>query len=339
MPEPAPFFDAYESFAAKKGMKPPDVSKLLNIPHNTYRTWKDRGKFGAWLLPKLDAVLGWKVTADEAEALGVQLTRKKKPPVSHHAKKAGATELMRTFAKADDIMADAFATIDEVCHQAPDLFGSMRKNDCFVFAANTVMPREFDKKYPGPELAASAAVAVKKGAILLYIQATEDAVSSLRQLGFTDESLIKESTASEAFAQFREVVRSSLAKEMAEEDGRRLSHTRVQQCFVNSFEFWAPGCTFGLFASYLPEAPDRERLVSRMTLRLPGDRLGGIIPYPEYQTLSDRFILCVRKVVKDRLKTLQSGAGNRATKEIKWAAEFFNDLTRIFEAPAQHLGQ
>jgi hypothetical protein len=289
------------------------LARRLEVPAQTFSSWKKRNQFRRTFLPRLAELLHWdRLDEEAASRLGVELIegRASARAVSHPTEEA--------LRRVNHEYRVAEKTFLRYAGHTLRLLHTLGEDCCLAFSACTNSPYEFENTPVGRAIAAAVAKALCRGTLCLYIRPTEEGVSYYRDV-WNYGQLVYQEHAVREMAAFRALIRGWMVRGEVEGQGKlsadeadRILYERLDQCFVTRSPMWLPGVSLSLVGW----THDRE-LKARMTMSLPGARFGGMFVYPRYLTLEFRFLRFLRAVVLEACKEVRARREGRTEGQVQ----------------------
>jgi hypothetical protein len=289
------------------------LARRLEVPAQTFSSWKLRNQFRRGLLHQLGDLLHWDGLDEEAAAqLGVELIEgRQSVKVDTHPTEDALRRVGREYRIAEK-------TFRRYAGHTIRVLNTLGENCFYAFSAPTNTPYEFENTEDGHAIAAAIAEAICKGALCLYIRPTEEGVSYYRDT-WSYGQLVYQKDAVAEMAAFRALIKGWMLRgevkgqpKLSAAEADRIIYERLDQCHVTRSPMWMPGvilCMVGW--TYARE------LKARMTIGLPGARFGGMLVYPRYLTLEFRFMRFVRAVVLEGCKAIRAHGEGRTEGQVQ----------------------
>jgi hypothetical protein len=289
------------------------LARHLEVPAQTFSSWKKRNQFRRASLHSLGDLLHWDGLDEETAAqLGVELIEGRlSVTIDTHPTEEALRRVGREYRVAEK-------TFRRYAGHTIRVLNTLDENCFYAFSAPTNTPYEFENTPDGHAIAAAIAVALCKGALCLYIRPNEEGVSYYRDT-WSYGQLVYQKDAIEEMAAFRALIKGWMVRgevkgqpKLSATEADRIVYERLDQCHVTRSPMWMPGvilCMVGW--TYARE------LKTRMTIGLPGARFGGMLVYPRYLTLEFRFMRFVRAVVLEGCKEIQARREGRTDGQVQ----------------------
>ena len=289
------------------------LARRLEVPAQTFSSWKQRNQFRHASLHQLGDLLHWDTLDEETAArLGVELIEgRRSVKIDTHPTEEALRRVGREYRIAEK-------TFRRYAGHTIRVLNTLGENCFYAFSAPTNTPYEFENTPDGHAIAAAIAEALCKGALCLYIRPTEEGVSYYRDT-WSYGQLVYQKDAVEEMAAFRTLIKGWMIRgevngqpKLSPGEADRIVYERLDQCHVTRSPMWMPGvilCMVGW--TYARE------LKARMTIGLPGARFGGMLVYPRYLTLEFRFMRFVRAVVLEGCKEIQARGKGRTEGQVQ----------------------
>jgi hypothetical protein len=289
------------------------LARRLNVPIQTFSSWKQRNQFRRSCLDQLGDLLHWQgLNEESATQLGVELIESRGPAKApSHPTEEALRRINHEYRVAEKTFTRYAGHTLRVLH-------TLGEHCFYAFSAPTNTPYEFENTPDGHAIAVAIAKALVKGTLCLYIRPNEEGVSYYRDT-WNYGQLVYQKHAIEEIAAFRAQLRSWMVRgevegqpKMSVVEADRILYERLDQCYVTRSPMWMPGVSLSMIGwTYARE------LKARMTISLPGGRFGGMLVYPRYQTLEFRFMRFLRAVVLEGCKEIQARAEGRTEGQVQ----------------------
>jgi hypothetical protein len=303
------------------------LARRLEVPAQTFSSWKKRNQFRRASLHQLGDLLHWDGLDEESAArFGVELIDGRlSVKIDTHPTEEALRRVGHEYRIAEK-------TFHRYAGHTIRVLNTLGENCFYAFSAPTNTPYEFENTPDGHAIAAAIAVALCKGALCLYIRPTEEGVSYYRDTWGYGQ-LVYQKDAVEEMAAFRALIKDWMVRgevngqpKLSAAEADRIVYERLDQCHVTRSPMWMPGvilCMVGW--TYARE------LKTRMTIGLPGARFGGMLVYPRYLTLEFRFMRFVRAVVLEACKEIQARGAGRSEGQVQIILPDFDKNVRSVE--------
>ena len=300
------FWVKFREFRVKKGISRAEAARRLGVEYSTFCGWRERSQFRRSLLPKLEDVLGWRVSERAAERLGVSLINSAPQETSRQK------TISQVLQKIQKHYRGMQKTLRSYSGLSSKLFESLAEGTYFIFTSSTVHPLEFLAAKPHDEQAAaieatrrSMAQAVLNGCRCLYVRPSKLVTDYYRAWDYgqltTPQEVRRGFDSFEAFT-IREGLRENGDDGPLSDKVRQHVRTHLLQCTIDRCPMWMPG-----FALAMIGWVAHGEVRTAMTLSLPGRHFGqGVLTYPQYYTLPFRYVRFCRKLCEQAIHAHQS---------------------------------
>ncbi len=289
------------------------LARRLQVPVQTFSSWKQRNQFRRGCLEPLGELLHWQdLNEESAVQLGVELIEGRAPAKAEsHPTEESLRRINREYRIAEKTFARYAGHSVRVLH-------TLGENCFYAFSAPTNTPYEFENTPDGHAIAVAVAKAIGKGTLCLYIRPNEEGVAYYRDTWGYGQ-LVYQKNAIEEMAAFRAQLKSWMVRgevegqpKLSVTEADRIVHERLDQCYVTRSPMWMPGVSLSMIGW-----THARELKTRMTISLPGARFGGMLVYPHYLTLEFRFMRFLRAVVLEACKEFQARRGGLTESQVQ----------------------
>jgi hypothetical protein len=151
------------------------LARRLQVPVQTFSSWKQRNQFRRACLDQLGELLHWPGLNEESAAqLGVELIEGRVPA---RAPSHPTEEMLRRINREYRI---AEKTFTRYAGHTLRVLHTLGENCFYAFSAPTNTPYEFENTPDGHAIALAIAQAIVKGTLCLYIRPNEEGISYYR---------------------------------------------------------------------------------------------------------------------------------------------------------------
>ena len=165
------FWKRFHTACRRKGKSRSWAAAQLGVKYPTFCGWMARHQFARVLLPRLEELLGWKVTEGAARQLGVSL-------IDSVPREIGRSKPIPEMLSAINERYKALAVkLKKYADMTNELFEALSAGTFFIYTSSTVSPLEFLAPSPHSDFfqaitstRRSMARAVMKGCYCLYVQ-------------------------------------------------------------------------------------------------------------------------------------------------------------------------
>ncbi len=219
------FWNRFHAACKEKRRSRAWVAAELGVKYSTFCGWIDRKHFCRPLLPRLEKVLGWKVSEREAERLGVKLI--------DGANRDGLRKspVVEVLSRINKRYAGMKNSLQGYAGMSNLLFEALSEGTFFIYTSSTVSPREFTSTRPNDGLAReieltrrSMARAVLNGCLCLYVRPSRLVTDYYRAWGY--DQLVTPEEVKSGMASFETFTIREGTREDA--DGRRLTEKEAR---------------------------------------------------------------------------------------------------------------
>ena len=322
------------------------LARKLKVEIPTLNTWiMDRSHCPKSVVQKLKIILNWHdLNENLVEIKGAKLID------DHTNKKQLVSSFDDAVAKQERAYNKSISDFLRYAKHVPRVLDTLGKHCFFIFVSCTTSPYEMEadafevseteeeSRAEGRAIARAIVRALLNGTLCLYIRPTVRGVRYYQKWGYQNIVTYEESLTE--INQFRYKIKEMLVNgatgpAVSVEEAERIVHENLEQCYVHTSPMWMPGV--GL--SMAGKLHDRALKV-KMMISLPGGRFGGILAYPRYDQLEERFGHFVRWVVLEACKDIKNYKNNDTKRNqvqlvlpderhVQYAEQFYTKLSLL----------